>query len=105
MSNTPKTISVFILGTEYQVSCPPQQVAALEEAARYLDSQMQHISDAGQLSERDEITVQAAINISHELLQAAGLPGADLSDPLKRINAKLDAVLKRSQHIKAQVIN
>ncbi len=105
MSDSSHTTSVYILGTEYQVSCPPQQTKALEEAALYLDSQMERISDTSQLKEREEIAVMAALNISHELLQANGSPEVDLSDPLKRINAKLDAVLKRSRHLEAQVIN
>jgi len=65
------TVSVHILDKEYQVACPEEQQAELILSARYLDKQMRAIRDSGKVIGLERIAVMAALNISHELLQAA----------------------------------
>ena len=62
------TVSVTILGKDYQVSCPEEEVEALTNAARYLDQKMADIRASGKVVGLDRIAVMAALNISHELL-------------------------------------
>lgn len=94
--NQPNTVTVKILDKEYQVACPEEQEAALTSSARYLDKQMRKIRDTGRVIGVERIAVMAALNISFELLQAAGggaEAGKPSDDAVKRINRKLDEAL------------
>ena len=79
--NPVNTVSVHILDKEYQVACPEEQQAELIISARYLDKQMRAIRDSGKVIGLERIAVMAALNISHELLQASdhGSSGAGVS--------------------------
>ena len=66
-----RTVSVNILDKEYQVACPPDQEAELIVSASYLDKQMRSIRESGKVIGLERIAVMAALNISHELLQAS----------------------------------
>jgi cell division protein ZapA len=70
VSRSPSTVSVTILGKEYQVACPADQQAELLLSARHLDEQMRSIKSTGKVIGLERIAVMAALNISHELLQA-----------------------------------
>ncbi len=67
----PRTVTVSILDKEYQVACPPEQEAELIVSASYLDKQMRLIRETGKVIGLERIAVMAALNISHELLQAS----------------------------------
>ena len=64
----PNTVSVDILDKEYQVACPPDEEAALTQAARYLDQHMRDIRSTGKVIGLERVAIMAALNISHELL-------------------------------------
>lgn len=70
MSET-QTVTVSILDKDYQVACPVDQQAALIVSASYLDKQMRSIRETGKVIGLERIAVMAALNISHELLQAS----------------------------------
>ena len=65
------TVTVSILDKEYQVACPKDQQAELIVSAKYLDKQMRSIRENGKVIGLERIAVMAALNISHELLQAS----------------------------------
>ena len=65
------TVTVNILDKDYQVSCPTEQEAELIVSASYLDKQMRSIRENGKVIGLERIAVMAALNISHELLQAS----------------------------------
>jgi len=69
--NEISTVTVNILDKEYQVACPPEQEAELVVSASYLDKQMRSIRESGKVIGLERIAVMAALNISHELLQAS----------------------------------
>jgi cell division protein ZapA len=109
-----KTFSVTILDKEYQVACPPEQQADLLLSARHLDEQMRAIRSTGKVIGLERIAVMAALNISHELLQARnGAParaakagsGVDSEgetlDPrgVAGLNAKLDEALHQLRQL------
>ncbi len=62
------TVTVNILGKEYQVSCPAEEVDALTRAARFLDGKMEDIRASGKVVGLDRIAVMAALNITNEYL-------------------------------------
>jgi len=62
------TVSVNILGKDYQVSCPEEEVEALTSAARFLDAKMAEIRGSGKVVGLDRIAVMAALNITNDFL-------------------------------------
>ena len=95
MSN--ETVFVKILDKEYQVACPREERQALVESAQLLDERMKAIRGTGAVIGLERIAVMAALNLSHELLQAktatAGAGGSINSIELARLNEKLDHAL------------
>ena len=85
------TFSVTILEKEYQVACPEDQQAELLLSARHLDEQMRAIRATGKVIGLERIAVMAALNISHELLQARN---GVASDEGKKSAKKADAPAK-----------
>ena len=99
MSKT-QTVTVSILDKDYQVACPEEQQAELIVSASYLDKQMRSIRENGKVIGLERIAVMAALNISHELLQATeveetAMPAeTELSDDeVATLNRKLDEAL------------
>ena len=93
------TVTVSILDKDYQVACPPEQQAELTVSASYLDKQMRSIRETGKVIGLERIAVMAALNISHELLQATELedtaiPAADVTDDeVSALASKIDEAL------------
>lgn len=92
MSN--ETVVVKILDKEYQVACPRDERQALIESAHLLDERMKAIRGTGAVIGLERIAVMAALNLSHELLQArqTGSGGTNKAD-LQRLHDKLDRSL------------
>lgn len=61
-------VSITILDRTYQIKCPPEEVAQLQESAKYLDSQMRKMNQTGQPIATERLAIVAALNISRELL-------------------------------------
>lgn len=97
MSN--ETVFVKILDKEYQVACPREERQALIESAQLLDERMKAIRGTGAVIGLERIAVMAALNLSHELLQAkiarnASGTAVSQSD-LLRLNDKVDRALNK----------
>ena len=75
-----RTVTVNILDKDYQVACPVEQEAELVVSASYLDKQMRSIRENGKVIGLERIAVMAALNISHELLQASEQESAPADD-------------------------
>lgn len=86
-------VLVKILDREYQVACPPEERSALQDAAKQLDERMRQIRASGHIIGLERIAVMAALNLSHELIQAgktgASAPTQDLSPLLSRLDKTL----------------
>ncbi len=94
-----ENVFVKILDKEYQVACPQGERDALLQAAHNLDERMRDIRSSGSVIGLERIAVMAALNLSHELLEARGHLGAQTSDPatLQRLADKLDQALDNLQ--------
>lgn len=94
-----ETVYVKILDKEYQVACPREERAALQESAELLDERMRMIKRGGSVIGLERIAVMAALNLSHELLQAKRQPRQpelDLDkDELQRLHEKIDRGLEK----------
>ncbi|GGY83646.1 cell division protein ZapA [Cellvibrio zantedeschiae] len=93
-----ETVFVKILDKEYQVACPREERQALMESAQLLDERMKAIRGSGAVIGLERIAVMAALNLSHELLQAKSDSPApvgvatDKAD-LQRLSDKIERVL------------
>ena len=63
-----KPVTVHIMGNEYHVSSPDDQVEKLEIAARELDKRMREIKSGGRIVGVERIAVMAALNMAYELI-------------------------------------
>jgi len=105
MAATPGSISISILGRDYQIACPPEEEDALRRAARHLDQQMEDLRRRGASLGYDKIAVLAALNISHELLKRSRDVNSIESDAqreIKLLERKIDTVLASSKQIELQ---
>lgn len=100
-SSEPRPVTVTIHGKEYRVACQPEERAALEASARYLDEKMREIRERGRTSGSD-IAVVAALNIAHELLQRDAPDESDeklMSNKLKGLQNKIEEALVSARQI------
>ncbi|MDO3381333.1 cell division protein ZapA [Gilvimarinus algae] len=95
MSN--ETVHVKILDKDYQVACPAEERSALIQSAQILDERMRLIKNTGGVIGLERIAVMAALNLSHELLQAQSNHSAVGGDSatLQRMQEKIEAQLDR----------
>ena len=63
-----KTVRVSILDKDYQVSCLPEEVAALQKSAAFLDEKMREMKDNSNVIGLDRLAVMAALNLTNDLL-------------------------------------
>ena len=64
------TLTVSIVGKDYQVACPAGEEESLREAAHYLHKLMESIRASGRVVGLDRVAVMAALNVSNELLHS-----------------------------------
>lgn len=87
----PGPVKVTLLDKEYFVTCRDDERANLLESAVYLDEQMREIRDSGKVVGMDRIAVMAALNITHEMLEA------------RRNTDKMEAVSERLRRLSRRV--
>jgi cell division protein ZapA len=76
MSSAAEPVSVTILDRKYQFACAADQRKDLVEAARVLDERMKDIRESGRLMSLERIALQAALNLSDELLKMQRIASA-----------------------------
>lgn len=70
MSNKIISTNVEILGKPYPVRCPENELAALQQAARYIDQKMSEVRDSGKAINLERIAIITALNVAYEFLQS-----------------------------------
>lgn len=97
MSQPAEPVSVTILDRKYQFACTPEERKNLVEAARILDERMKDIRDNGRLLSLERIALQAALNLSDELLklqQEASLREERIDTRIRLLADQLDDAMK-----------
>lgn len=91
-----RTVSIRILDKEYQVACPPEEIDALQKAARQLDTRMASIRNSGSVIGLERIAVMAALNLVYDLekLQQNASDNESMSSDLQRISDKVSKALE-----------
>lgn len=93
-----RSVTIHILGKEYQIACPPEEKQNLARAAEYLDTQMRQIREGGKVVGLERIAVMAALNLSHQLLKIqseTANTSTGSREQMARVNHKLDSALQR----------
>ena len=93
-------INISILDKDYKVSCPPGEQSALLESARFLDSKMREVRDAGTILGSERIAVITALNMANDLLRTSNLDkevGAELPPRLKDLESKISRALEETR--------
>lgn len=93
-----QTVTVSILDKEYQVSCRPEEVAALRKSAGLLDQKMREIKSGGNVLGLDRIAVMAALNIANDYLsetQKTEQVVSSQATEIRTLSGKLDQALSR----------
>jgi len=99
----PQTVDIHILDKEYQVSCPPEERAALMQAAKDLDERMRSIRGSGSVIGLERIAVMAALNLTYDLGKAETQASSNsaASEDITRLDQKLSKALQGMEQTSA----
>lgn len=96
MTDKNDAVVIKLMDREYQVKCPPEKLADLQEAACYLDSKMRQAQDQGKTLSIDKIIMIAALNITNELVSLKRQKNSfidNMSLRIQEIQNKIDQAL------------
>lgn len=84
-------VKISILDREYLIACPEEERQGLLRSAELLNQKMQDIRDKGKVIGMDRIAILAALNLTHELLQAKPDNGGldEISSRLAALNSRV----------------
>lgn len=103
MAATPHNVSldVAIMGREFRVACPEDERESLLKAVSYLDRKMREIRDTGKVIGLERIAIMAALNITHDFLNARPPEANDTEyrERLARITDMLDQALAQQDNL------
>ena len=86
-------VSVHILDREFLIACTAEERSGLLDAARHLDTKMRELRANARAGGMDRIAILAALQISHEMLNARHREeqeSARLAEKLQALNATLE---------------
>ena len=63
-------INIEIMGREFPIKCPRDELTALRKASLYLDTKMKELSSIDKFVTIDRLSIVAALNIAHELISS-----------------------------------
>ena len=95
MTSDKTGVKVSIMQREFTIACTEEETQGVIEAASYLDKQMRTIANNNQALGADRCAIMAALNISHELLEARRNIGDDdeVTKRLERLHAEIDTAM------------
>ena len=97
MNSPTEPVSITILDRKYQFACTPEERKDLIAAARHLDERMKEIKESGRLMSLERIALQAALNLSDELLKmqhSTDLRKEKIDSKIRMLADQLDNALK-----------
>jgi cell division protein ZapA len=103
MPNETNFLDITLLGKEYRVACPPDQRAALLNAAAYVDGKMRDIAEKTKSNLAERIAVMAALNIAHEHLGLNQEVAQQNQKIESEIGLDMDAVRRRIFSMEAEL--
>lgn len=101
MTSEKKAVKVSIMQREFTIACSDEETQGVIEAASYLDKQMRTIANNNHALGADRCAIMAALNISHELLEARKSMGQDnaVSDRLEKLHDRIDEAMDHIRQV------
>ncbi len=101
MSSEKKGVKVSIMQREFTIACSEEETEGVIEAASYLDKQMKTIATNNQALGADRCAIMAALNISHELLDARKNMGDDdqVNERLEKLGDQIDGAMDQIRQV------
>ena len=102
MNDRTVRVSVRILEKDYQVACPPEERAALLDAAELLSGKMREIRDSSNVVGVDRIAVLAGLNLANELLGLRNRDGnmeSGLADKVRQLRERVETALNHGRQL------
>ena len=86
---------------EFTIACSEGESQGVIEAAGYLDKQMRAIAKNNSALGADRCAIMAALNISHELLEARKNMGEgdEVTDRLEKLHEQIDSAMDSIRQI------
>jgi len=86
---------------EFTIACSEGESQGVIEAAGYLDKQMRVIAKNNSALGADRCAIMAALNISHELLEARKNMGEgdEVTDRLEKLHEQIDSAMDSIRQI------
>ncbi len=92
------TATVTLLGKPYVIRCAESEVAALEQAADYLNKRLTDVQESGKAINLERIALITALNITHQFLQLDNQKQSfmgKISQHIANLQDKLDSALNK----------
>jgi cell division protein ZapA len=98
-NNTP--VNIHLMGSEYHVVSPIDEVSNLEKAAHSLDQRMNEIKASGRIVGLERIAVMAALNLSYELMfdQKQLIEKEQIDSHIQKLQEKINFALEQVENI------
>lgn len=99
MTDKITSTNIEILGKIYPIRCPEQEVAALQQAAQYLNQKMTEVQESGKVINLERIAIITALNIASEFLQLESQKSSFMTKVNQRISSiqdKIDSALNKA---------
>ena len=93
MSAESQQVGFRLFKTTYEVSCPPAQRQSLDEAIKFLKTQMQKVHDIDANASMDRIAVITALNLSHDCLRLSQEVPDNLLQRIDALSARVRKTL------------
>lgn len=91
-----QVVNIHVFGRTLKLSCPIDEVEALNSAAEDLDNRLTQLREKTQIINSDHLIITAALNISYELVkekQNNNKLDSEFRERLKKLQQLLDNAL------------
>lgn len=102
MSDEMSTTTVRLMDKKYDISCPPEEVADLQQSVQYLEEKMREMSVRHSQRNTERLAINAALNLCHELIVAKRQNEQYIKNMSKRLQGlqnKIESSLSEQREI------
>ena len=96
MTQEDHVVAITLFSRTYQIKCPSDEVAQLQEAANYLSAEMQKINQSSHTSNMERLAIVTALNVTNELMLLKGQKNNYIDvmhDQLKSLQTRIQSFL------------
>lgn len=104
MSNAEHVIAISIMDRTYQIKCPQEEAAQLQESAKYLNAEMRKVNQSSQSVNTERLAIVAALNIAHELMMLKNQKNTyidSMHEQIKSLQYRIQKFLNAKEEVTA----